>query len=261
MDVSQISLGTAGLVIFVLCVAFVFLRGVVRMFLGALVLGGSLLVGFLVWQKAPGWMITLMGKPVEWISSALPVIAFLATFVVARAVIGFFLKPFKRSSDSGAGTPGGILFRLVFSLVPTGFLWLVGATLVHHYGSIAEVEKSAAGKQEKQADWIERIAELKPAISAILPQDWLKKIDPLADPEHLSLAKWFASRSGPNKMKEVIDPETNKPYPRAIIVEEPELQHLADDGKFSTLLRHPLLEKALNDPKVREAVRQQMNRR
>lgn len=257
MDLSQISLGTAALVIFVLCVGFVFLRGVVRMFFGALVLGGSLLVAFLVWQKTPGWMVALMGKPVEWVSIALPVTAFLATFVICRMVIGFFLKPFKRSSEST--TPGGIVFRLVFSLVPTAFLWLVGATLVHHFGSIAEVEKSADKKKE-QADWVERFAEMKTTIAGIIPQDWLKKLDPLADPEHLSLAKWFASQSGP-KAPELIDPETKKPYPRAIIVEEPELQHLADDGKFSTLLRHPLLEKALNDPKVREAVRQQMNRR
>jgi Na+-transporting methylmalonyl-CoA/oxaloacetate decarboxylase gamma subunit len=260
MDPSQISLGTAGLVIFVLCVGFVFLRGVVRLFFGALVLGGSLLVGFLVWQKTPGWMIGLMGKPVEWVSIALPAVAFLATFIVCRAVIGFFLKPFKRSADSGAGTPGGILFRLVFSLIPTAFLWLVGAAVVHHFGSIVEVEKSADPKKEQEADWIGRFAELKTAIAAIIPQEWLKKVDPLADPEHLSLAKWFASQSGP-KAPELIDPETKKPYPRALIVEEPELQHLADDGKFSTLIRHPLLEKALNDPKVREAVRQQMNRR
>ncbi len=258
MDISQISLGTAGLVIFLLCVGFVFLRGVVRMFFGALVLGGSLLVGFLVWQKAPGWMVALMGKPVEWVSIALPVVAFIGTFIVARLVIGFFLRPFKRSSEST--TPGGIVFRLVFALVPTAFLWLVGATLVHHFGSIAEVEKSAEKKDAKQAGWVERFAELKTAVAAIIPQEWLKKIDPLADPEHLSLAKWFASQSGP-KAPELIDPETKKPYPRAIIVEEPELQHLADDGKFSTLLRHPLLEKALNDPKIREAVRQQMNPR
>ena len=259
MDLSQISLGTAALVIFVLCVGFVFLRGIVRMLFGALILGGSLWVGFLVWQKTPGWMVSLMGKPPEWTSVALPVVAFIGTFLVSRMIVGFFLRPFKASADSGARTPVGIVIRLAFALVSTSFLWLVGATLVHHFGSIAEVEKSADQKKT-QTDWVERFAEMKTTIAGIIPQDWLKKLAPLAAPEHLSLAKWFASQSGP-KAPELIDPETKKPYPRAIIVEEPELQHLADDGKFSTLLRHPLLEKALNDPKVREAVREQMNRR
>lgn len=252
-------MGTAALVIFALCAGFVFLRGVVRMLFGTLLLGGSLLVGFVVWQKTPGWMVALMGKPVEWVSIALPVAAFLATFLVSRAVVGFFMRPFKGAGD-GARTPVGIVVRLVLALVPTGFLWLVGATLVHHFGAIAEVEKSADGKKVADQGWVERFAELKKAVAGIVPQDWLAKLDPLADPDHLSLAKWIASQSG-KKAPELIDPETGKPYPRAILVEEPELTRLADDGRFGTLLRHPLLEKALNDPGVREAIRRSTEHR
>lgn len=258
MEMPQISLSMAALVIFALCVGFVFLRGLVRMFFGALVLGGSLWVGFLVWQKTPGWMISLMGKPVDWVSIALPVTAFVGTFLISRGVIGFFLRPFKPSNESK--TPVGIVFRLLFALIPTGFLWLVGATLLHHFGSIAEVEKSADKKSGTQQGWLEQFADLKGAVAGIVPQEWLAKLDPLADPDHLSLAKWLASQSGP-KAPELIDPETGKPYPRAIIVEEPELQHLADDGRFSTLLRHPLLEKALKDPAVRSALKEQMKNR
>jgi hypothetical protein len=33
-------------------------------------------------------------------------------------------------------------------------------------------------------------------------------------------------------------------------VDDPELQKLARQGKFGTLLRHPLLTKALEDPKL-----------
>lgn len=254
----QISLGTAALVIFLLCFGFVFLRGIVRMLFGVAILGGSLWVGFLVWQKTPEWTISVMGKPVDWISIALPVAAFIGSFVIARIVINFFLKPFKPSADGGR-TPGGIVFRLILSIIPTGFLWLIGATLVHHFGSIAEIEKSTDKKgtmSKTEPSLLDRFSELKDAIAAIVPAEWMKKLDPLADPSHLSLAKLIAAQPD-SKRPPVIDPETGKPYPRAIIVDEPELQDLASDGRISTLIRHPLFQKALNDPKVREALRAQ----
>jgi len=253
----QISLGTAALVIFILCFGFIFLRGIVRMLFGVAILGGSLWVGFLVWQKTPEWMVMLMGKPVDWVSIALPATAFVGTFVIARIVINFFLKPFKPSSDGGR-TPGGILFRLILTIIPTGFLWLIGATLVHHFGSIAEIEKSADGKSKSKSDpgLLDRFSELKEAIAAIVPADWLKKLDPLSDPSHVSLARLIVAQPDP-KLPPVIDPDTGRPYPRAIIVDEPELQNLASDGRISTLIRHPLFQKALNDPKVREALRAQ----
>lgn len=254
-SMSQVSLGTAALVIFLLCFGFVFLRGIVRMLFGVAVLGGSLWVGFLVWQKTPEWMVQFMGEPVDWVSIALPAVAFIGTFMIARMVINFFLKPFKPSADGGR-TVGGILFRLILSIIPTGFLWLTGATLVHHFGSIAQIEKSADGASKKDAGLLDRFSELKEAIAAIVPEEWLRKLDPLADPSHLSLAKMIVAQPDP-KLPAVIDPDTGKPYPRAIIVDEPELQNLASDGRISTLIRHPLFQKALNDPQIREAIRAQ----
>jgi hypothetical protein len=253
----QISIGAAALVIFLLCFGFVFLRGIVRMLFGVAILGGSLWIGFLVWQKTPEWTISLLGKPVDWISMALPVVAFVGVFIVSRMVINFFLRPFKPSADSGSRTPGGILFRLILTIIPTGFLWLTGATLVHHFGSIAEIEKSTDKETKANPGLLDRFSELKEAIAAIVPADWLQKLDPLADPSHLSLAKLIAAQPD-SRRPEVIDPETGKPYPRAIVVDEPELQDLASDGRISTLIRHPLFQKALNDPKVREALRVKM---
>jgi hypothetical protein len=250
----QISLGTAALIIFLICVAFVFLRGVTRMLFGALVLGGSVWVGFMVWQKAPGWAIELTGKPMTWISTGLPIVAAIATFIFARIVIGFFLKPFRRSGDGSSSSPMGILVRLALAVIPTAFLWLIGATLVHHFGSIAEVTAAAeGGKKSTQTPLASQFLELKDAIAAIIPADWLKKLDPLTDPSHLLLAKLMAAQPE-SGLKPVIDPETGKPYPRAIIVDAPELQTLADDGSFSTLIRHPLFQKALHDPKVQKAL-------
>lgn len=255
-NLSQISLGTGALVIFLLCVGFIFVRGVLRMLLGTAVLGGSLWVGFMVWQRSPEWTIAVMGKPVDWVSIALSAVAFVATFLIARMVINFFLKPFRPPADGSSRTPVGIVFRLILSVVPTGFLWLIGATLVHHVGSIAEIEKSVGGgKSDGQLGMVAKFAELKNAIAAIVPADWLQRLDPLADPSHLSLAKLIASQPS-RKLPVEIDPETGKPYPRAIIVDEPELQDLASDGRISTLIRHPLFQKALNDPKVQRAIRE-----
>jgi len=258
-SIPQFSLGTAALVIFLLCVGFVFVRGIVRMLLGALVFGGSLWAGFLVWQKTPGWTISLMGKPVDWVSIVLPVVAFIGTFLVSRLIINFFLRPFKGTADSGARTPGGIVFRLILSIVPTAFLWLIGATLVHHFGSIAEIGKASGVPAPAEPGWMEKALELKNAVAAVVPADWLKKLDPLSDPSHLSLAKLIATQPT-SKLPPVIDPQTGKPYPRAIVVDEPALRDLADDGRFSTLIRHPLFQKALNDPKIQQAIKDQLQR-
>lgn len=254
-NLPQLSLGSAALIIFLICAGFIFVRGVTRMIFGALVLCGSAWVGFQVWQKAPTWAIDWTGKPVAWISTGLPVLAFLGTFIFAKIIIGFFLKPFKRSGDGGPKTMSGIFVRLAMAVIPTGLVWLTGATLVHHFGSIAEIRQSTAqAGKGKEMDFLTQARELKEAIAAVVPADWLAKLDPLADKNHLSLAKLIASQPKPDR-KPVIDPQTGKPYPRAIIVDEPALQDLASDGQFSTLLRHPLFQKALNDPKVQQALK------
>ena len=90
---------------------------------------------------------------------------------------------------------------------------------------------------------------LKISVEKSIPPAWLKLIDPLADPSRLALAKIITEQAQPPRAP-VIDPLTGKPIPRAIIVNDPELQNLAREGRFATLLRSPLLTKALNDPKV-----------
>ena len=80
--------------------------------------------------------------------------------------------------------------------------------------------------------------------------DWL---DPLSAEPRLKLAKMIAAGNG-QALQPVINPETGQPYPRAIIVDNPELNQLAEEGRFSTLLRHPLLSEALKDPLIREAL-------
>jgi hypothetical protein len=81
----------------------------------------------------------------------------------------------------------------------------------------------------------------------------MDQLDPLTAQPRLQLAKMIAA--SPDKpLKPIIDPKTGRPYPRAIIVDDPELLDLAKQGRFSTLLRHPLLSEALKDPLIRQAL-------
>jgi len=245
-SIPQISLGSAALILFVLCAGFVMLRGLVRMIIGTVTLGVSAWLGFRVWQAAPAMSFEWLGKSHPWITNGLPILTFILTFFLLRKITNFFSSPFG-SGERGPMTLAGTAVRLLFALIPTSLLWLIGATLVHHAGSIAELKASSENAKPGQG-FIEK---LKSSIDSTLPASWLAALDPLADPARLNLAKLITAQSSPEFAPE-IDPTTGKPIPRAIIVEDPALQTLAREGNFSTLLRHPLLTKALADPKIQQ---------
>lgn len=257
-SIPQLSLGTSALIIFAVCAGFVLLRGMTRMLVGVGVLCLSAWIGFRVWQLAPALAIEWTGKPEAWISMGLPAIAFLAAFFLLRSITRFIVRPFGKPGENGDPPPRKSRLKLIaLALIPTAFLWITAATLVHHIGSVAEVrayaEQSAgAGKTTPSAF----IQSLKVNVEGLIPPALLQFLDPLAEPSRLSLAKLIATRSD---AEPVIDPKTGKPYPRAIIVDDPELQHLAREGRFSTLLRHPLLNQAANDPEVRKLIDQLQN--
>jgi hypothetical protein len=81
----------------------------------------------------------------------------------------------------------------------------------------------------------------------------MDKLDPLATQSRVELAKMIADSSKDSVQPE-IDPKTGEPIPRVLIVDHPELISLAKKGRFSTLLRHPLLSDAINDPAVKKAL-------
>lgn len=249
-SIPQLSLGTAVLVIFALCAGFMLLRGMTRLVVGTAVLSVSAWVGFRVWQAAPTLSVEWTGKSQAWMTHGVPVVVFLMSFFLLRKITKAVASPFGKS-DEGGRSLVGTAFRLLLALVPTSLICLIGATLVHHTGSIAEVraysEKTNGGNQAPQG-FSQR---MKGAVEAAVPEGLLKMLDPLTDPSRLNLAKLVA-RQADDSPEPVIDPRTGKPIPRAIIVDDPELQNLARDGKFGTLLRHPLLTKALADPKLQK---------
>lgn len=247
---SDLTLTTAALAIFVLCAGFMILRGVTRALLSMAVLAASGFLAFLAWKSAPAWSVHWFGKPQEWYTAGLPILVFVTSFLVLRylvkCVLGIFSNP---SGESDKRTFFGTVFRFIFSIVPTSAILAGGAALIHHTGSVEEI-RATSGKSTPPASFIQQ---LKSSVAKAIPADWMKTLDPSADPSRLALAKLIAAEAKSTR-KPVIDPATGKPIPRAVIVADPELQSLAKSGDFSALLRHPLLTKALNDPKVQKAL-------
>lgn len=241
----EISLGTAALVIFGCCAGYMLLRGIAQTIVNVACLTLSAWVGFRIWQQAPSLAIDWFGKPSEIVATGLPIASFLATLLVLRKVIGFFRAPVPQTREDIAPRSGGqLVFRLIATLIPAIMLFLVAATFIHHAGSVAEIRNSVhpswAGKMKK-------------SLTSAIPEKLMSWLDPMASEPRLRLAKMIAASSA-NSLEPVIDPVTGKPYPRAIIVDDPELLNLARDGRFSTLLRHPLLSEALKDPLIRQAL-------
>ena len=255
-SIPQLSLGTAVLIIFAACAGFLLVRGMTRMIVGTIVLGLSAWLGFLVWRQAPGLSVDWTGKSLAWLTNGLPVAAFLTAFFVIQKIATLIARPFGKSKERE--NPRSFIatgFRLLLALIPTSLICIIGAALVHHSGSVAEVRaysERSSGKEKTTPDSYSQ--QLKSAVEAALPASWLAALDPLSQHARINLAKLIAAQSE-SPHSPVIDPKTGKPIPRAIIVDDPALQTLAREGKFDTLLRHPLLTKALADPKIQKLLR------
>lgn len=249
----EISLGTAALIIFGFCACYMFIRGLARTLVNTALIVFSAWIGFRVWQQAPSLAIDWVGKPSEIISTGLPLVTFFATLIVLRKIVSFFRAPVPKMAEEVAPkTSGQLVFRLVVTVIPAALLCLTAATLIHHVSSVAEIRDSAeyGASSPPTPSLAER---LKNSLIVAIPQDLMDKLDPLTAQPRLKLAKMIAA--SPNKpLEPVIDPKTGRPYPRAIIVDDPELRGLAQEGRFSTLLRHPLLSEALKDPLIRQAL-------
>jgi hypothetical protein len=247
-----LNLATAALLIFALCAGFVLLRGIARMLLGTLVLAASAWLAFWAWQQAPTWTVGLLGKSNRFISTGLPIVVFIAAMVFIRGFVKFITSPFIKPGDRSPPPFTNVPMRLMFAIAAAAMLWLLGATFVHHAGSIAEI-RSMVEKSATTGATSAYLQRMKAAVESALPASWLKLLDPLTEPGRLALAKLIATQST-STLPPVIDPATGKPYPRAIIVDDPALQGLARQKDFSTLLRHPNLTHAINDPKVKQAI-------
>lgn len=252
-NLPEISLGTAALIIFGFCVIYMFIRGLARMFVNTLCLAVSAWLGFQIWQQAPSLAIQWLGQPSELITTGLPVVTFLAALYLLRKLVGFFRAPVPRPTEEvRPHTSSQFFFRTLLTVIPAAVICLIAATVINHASSVAEIRNYVESAEGSPPD--SGLAErLKNSLTAAIPEKVMSWLDPLTTEPRLDLAKKIAaSQSKP--LEPVINPETGEPYPRAIIVDDPELLKLAREGRFSTLLRHPLLTEALEDPLIRKAL-------
>ena len=245
---TQLNLGTAALLIFAVCALYVLLRGVWRMLLGTLVLAASVGLAFYAWQHGPEWSLAVLGKTSGFITTALPVIVFLVAMILIRKILKFVASPFT-GGDPVPRSFANLPMRLFLALIPAVILWFIAATLVHHAGSIAEI-RDAAPQADPTTKFSAFLLRMKAEVEKVVPADWLARLDPLAAPARVALAKLIAEQASPQHVP-VIDPATGQPIPKAIRVEDADLDHLANAQDYATLLRHPNLTKILNDPKLK----------
>lgn len=251
----QISLGTAAIFIFAACLAYLLLRGITRLLIATGIFAVSVLFGFFTWQQAPELSIEWFNRSIGLITTGLPVVVFFATFIILRLALRWITSPFGGPPEPKQENTGKIpvfkmTFLLAIALIPTFIVMIIAIGVIHHTASITEVRDYADQNEESSAPFLQK---LKQSIEATLPAPLLKTIDPYAEQSRIALVKWVTRQSSPDP-EPVIDPATGEPIPRAIIVKDPELQELARKQKFGTLLRHPVITKALDDPKIRSLV-------
>ncbi len=253
-SIPQLSLGAAVMVIFALCAGVILFKRVARIVMGTLTVAASAWIAFQIWQQAPDLAVQLTGKPNAWITNGFPICTFITAIVVIRKIGGILVRPFGGADDEDRPRSAfSIAFGLLMALIPAAVISLAGIAFIHYSGSVEEIRQNSRSQKSPtshsdQNPWVQN---LKTGIEAAVPASWLKTVDPYAEPSRVALAKLITAKSQA-PLKPVINPKTGRPIPRAIIVEDPELQKLARDGKFGTLLRHPLLTKALADPTIKK---------
>lgn len=250
----NISIGTAAVLIFGICLTYVLLRGVCKLMVGTLMLAASVFVGYMTWIKSPEISIAMFNKSVGFITTGLPIIVFVGSFILIRIALKWVANPFgseKRESmkDRRGLSKMRLLSLLAFALVPTSMVLMIAAAVIHHTASIHDLRQQAEPEANPDQTYAQ---ELKDSIEKIMPKHLLEVIDPYAEQSRLALANWITRRQKESGLPPALDPETGKVIPRAVIVEDAELERLARERKFGTLLRHPALTEALNKPEVKK---------
>lgn len=253
-SVPQISLGTTALVIFLVCVVLVFVRGFFRILIGSAIIAASVYVGLWAWRDSSSIGIRYTGQPLPWLSIAWPIVASLITFVLLRLITNFVMRPFGNSEGEKPSFFSRLL-RIPFAIIPTGMLCTAGILLVRHTGDLAELRSYAdRAASTKRPEWTKIAEDLKRTVESNIPSDWLARIDPTADKLRLKLAKLITAKAG-NEVPPKAIPVLEEPVLKAIVVDEADLKTLAREKRYSSLLNHPDLDKALRDPRVQKALR------
>lgn len=249
---SQISLGAAVLLIFAVCALYMLIRGLLRTISNLSILGLSIWIGFITWQKAPALAFQWTNQTSPLITTGLPILSFILSFILIRKIIRFFFTPISTQPEEYDDAPppsrsfaGKLFVTFIFATV----FCLIAAAVIHHITSVAEI-RDHAKNGETHHNFAMR---LKNSLTSAIPASLMNKLDPLASEPRIELAKWIVGNAE-NPSTPDVAPNTDPSIPRSKIVDNPELISLAKKGRFSTLLRHPLLTEAINDPMVKKAL-------
>lgn len=238
----QLSLGTAALFIFIACASLAVLRGIARILTGSLILCASGAAAYLAWRHAP-----LLSIPHgSWL---VPSITGVITFVFLRGILRYLVKPLGSPNDEVADankrSPLRWLFTTVLSLIPAAILSVTGAAAVRSAGSISEISRFAdRGRTPVSGPGL--LAEWKDIVNRILPDDWLHRLDPIADDARVTLAKLVAlgDRTPPPSAIKVLE----EPEIRNLIRNDARLRELAKARRYGDILRDSRLDHIVANP-------------
>jgi hypothetical protein len=255
-QIPSISLGTAALLIFGAIASLAVLRGLLRILWGSLVVCIAGMAAFACWQRAPEWGRILSGGEIPWLSYVLPALAFVVAILGLRSLARFIIKPLgepnEETAEKNRRSPVRWAVTLLLSLIPTTLLWFTGATLLRHFGSVAEIQTYFNEVSQKpdssQAGFL---VKLKEDVEQAFPQKWFATIDPLADEARIKLAKLLSVADEPPP-KAI--PVLEVPSIQALIMSDQELRQLARDGRYAEILRDPRLDRALENDDLREVL-------
>ncbi|MBB5350685.1 putative membrane protein required for colicin V production [Haloferula luteola] len=241
--IHDLSLGTAALLVFATLAVFALLRGLLKMLWNTLGLCLAGFVAFWIWQH------DLPPHSLPWIA---PVAGFVVTLLLLRFAVRGLLPAPSDSESSGTGGKSGLsrLFTLLFSLIPTSAVCFLGALLLRHAGSLAEIQSFA--QPDRTSDSAAFFSQLKQRIDELLPADWFHSVDPLTTQLRLDLAKLIVTADDPPP-KAIPVLETGDI--RELILADPELRQLAREGRYAEILRDPRLDRLLENDNLREVLR------
>lgn len=255
-SIPELSLGTAALLIFGAIASLAVLRGLLRILWGTTVLCLSGLAAFFSWQNAHSLAQQYFKPEPSWFSVALPLLTFVLSFFLLRAIGRFVARPLgepnEEIAEKNRRSPMRWAVTLLLSLIPTSLIWFAGATLIRHAGSVAELKNYVENlAQEPVSERAAFLAKLKQNIESSIPSDWFNKVDPLTSDLRLTLAKLISSADEPAPKAIAV---LEVPEMRAIILGDPELRQLARDGRYSDILRDPRLDRMLENDNLRDVL-------
>lgn len=254
--IPQLSLGTATALIFGAIASLAVLRGLLRIIWGTAVLCLAGIAAFISWQHAHSLATHWFKSEPPWFSIALPLITFLVTFLILRALTRFVVRPWgepdEEIAEKNRRSPIRWAITLLLSLIPTSLLWFTGATLVRHAGSIAELRTyTEEVAKEPISNHTAYLAKLKKDIESTIPSSWFTLVDPSSSDLRLNLAKLISSADDPAPKAIAV---LEVPEMRELILGDPELRQLAREGRYSEILRDPRLDRMLENDNLREVL-------